>query len=192
LPRLAAAQGNPSAQVGLATLSFEGAGEPRDDAEAARPFGLAAAQGHVPQCLFELGSLFHQGNVVPLDSVEAARLWRLAVVQGHAEAQAFLGALHHEGTGVARDDTEAMRLFRLAISAGGRARQFERDDASRGAGGRPQLRRRMLHGLRRDAQAQDVRQVQGGALLRRGVRAARVGQAQAALQPLGGGGRGPR
>jgi TPR repeat protein len=116
----------------------------------------AAAQGD-SDALCNLGIFYGDGKGVAQDSVEAARLFGLAAAQGDARAQLNLGLFHSEG---------------------GRRPRHHRAHSARDSGERVRVRLGLLHGLRRDAQAQDVRQLQGGALLRRGVRAAGVGRAR--------------
>jgi hypothetical protein len=181
--RLEAERGQAYAQFSLGLFYHTGLpGMPQDHVEAARLWRLGAAQGHV-LAQYHGSRLYSEGKGVPLDHVEAARLLGLAAAQGHQEAQFELGCLYVQGKGVPQDPAEAGRLWWLAAAQG-------EDDAREGLKNsvvHARVRRRVLHGLRRDAQAQDVHQVQGGALLRRGVPAAGVGRAQAALQDLEGG-----
>jgi len=67
-----------------------GEGVPKDDAEAARLYRLAAEQGEAG-AQFILGRMYSNGDGVPEDDVEAVRWWRLAAEQGHASAQTNLG-----------------------------------------------------------------------------------------------------
>ena len=94
-----------------------GKGVAQDYAEAARLYGLAAAQGNV-DAQFALGGMFYDGEGVAQDYAEAARLYHLAAVQGNAKAQCNLGIMFYDGEGVAQDYTEAMRFYRLAAAQG--------------------------------------------------------------------------
>jgi hypothetical protein len=123
-----------------------------------------------------------QGKGVAQDTVEAARLWRLAAAQGNATALCNLGNLYALGEGVAQDFKEA-----ATVSAGRSSGRYQGGRIALKVAVRARVRLHVLHELRRDAQAQDVLQVQGGALLRRGMLTAGVAGAQAALQGLGGG-----
>ena len=65
-----------------------------DHLEAARQYGLAAAQGDADaQC--RLGSCFEFGEGVAPDVKEAARLYRLAAAQGHPMASMLLQDMGH-------------------------------------------------------------------------------------------------
>jgi hypothetical protein len=185
--RLAAAQGDADSQCHLGAGGGAGscrrAVQPRlplwrGEGRGARLCGscaaVAAAQGDAcSQC--NLANLYQDGEGVTQNSVEAARLYRLAAAQGHGFAQYNLGVLHAEGEGVAQDTVEAARLYRLAAAQGHAAAQCNLGVSYARAGQCPCVRRalgsaerarvrlRLLHGLRRNAQAQDVRQVQSGA-----------------------------
>jgi TPR repeat protein len=127
----------------------------QDYAEVARPYRVAAAQGHARAQTAQgalIGILYVQGEFVAQDYAEAARLYRLAAQQGIVLAADALKELSSERAYVA---------FCCTAWAAARVR---------------------------DAQAQELPQaVQGGAVLRRRVPAARVARAQAALQVVGGG-----
>jgi hypothetical protein len=58
--RLAAYQGNPTAQYLLGLLYCTGNGVPQDDAQAAKWYRLAADQGNV-DALFNLGKIYDRG-----------------------------------------------------------------------------------------------------------------------------------
>jgi TPR repeat protein len=134
--------------------------------EAARLYRLSAAQGHA-DAQRNLGVMYCNGQGVAGNFVEAARLLKLAAAQGDAHAQYMAGGLYSQSMGVSRDYVEAARLYRLSAAQG--------EVCAREA-------------LARLASEREYVAVccMGGALLRRGVRAAFVGRAQAALQALGG------
>lgn len=94
-----------------------GRGVPRNDAEAARLYRLAANQGHAV-AQYNLALLHANGRGAPQSDLEATRLFRLAAGQGLAEAQYNLAVRHANGRGVARNDLEAVRLYRLAADQG--------------------------------------------------------------------------
>jgi TPR repeat protein len=66
-----------------------GEGVPKDSAEAAKRWRLAADQG-LAGAQFNLGWMYQLGYGVPKDSAKAAKWYRKAVKQGHAEAKAKL------------------------------------------------------------------------------------------------------
>jgi TPR repeat protein len=88
--RLAAEQGNASAQFELGNMHQFGEGVPQNYAEAAKWFRLAAEQGHTEAQLY-LGNLHQNGLGVPKNDAEAVKWYRLAAEQGNASAQHELG-----------------------------------------------------------------------------------------------------
>ena len=115
--RAHAIHGNRNAQVRLGTLYAYGDGVPRDNAEAARWFQRAAAQGH-PLGQFFLGLSYAKGDGVERNPAEAARFYRLAADQGNALAQINLGVMYARGDGLPPDEAEALVWFLLAAGAG--------------------------------------------------------------------------
>jgi TPR repeat protein len=94
-------------------------GEPvaQDFVEAARLWGLAAAQGDAA-AQYNLGLFYAEGKGVAQDFVEAARLWRLAAAQGYAVAQLSLGALDAaQGLTLARTELSNLLSERGYVSA---------------------------------------------------------------------------
>ena len=79
--RLAAEQGNASAQLNLGVMYANGEGVLEDDAEAVRWYRLAAEQGE-SFAQFNLGVMYDNGEGVPEDDAEAVRWYRLAAEQG--------------------------------------------------------------------------------------------------------------
>ena len=71
--RLAAEQGDASAQYNLGVRYDDGLGVPLDDAEAVRWYRLAAEQGHV-SAQNNLGVMYSTGEGVPQDNIEA-HMW---------------------------------------------------------------------------------------------------------------------
>ena len=76
----------------------QGRGGPKDEAEARRLYGLAAAQGDA-DALNNLAAMHLGGRGGPKDEAEALRLYGLAAAQGRAEAQYNLAVLHAFGIG---------------------------------------------------------------------------------------------
>jgi hypothetical protein len=124
--RLAAAQGNASAQFNLGFMFNRGRGVAQDYVEAVRWYRLAAAQGDV-QAQDLLGTMFERGQGVAQDYVEAVRWYRLAAAQGDLLAQLKLGFMFDEGKGVAQDFTRAHMWFNLAAVSGDKEAVKNRD-----------------------------------------------------------------
>ena len=70
-----AEQGNAVAQFNLGVMYANGQGVPKDDAEAARWYRLAAEQGH-DGAQVNLGIMYDNGEGVPKDPAEAVRWYR--------------------------------------------------------------------------------------------------------------------
>jgi hypothetical protein len=118
LYKLAADQGDSTAQTELAYLYFSGWGVAKDYGEAARLSKLAADQGD-STAQTQLAELYHSGLGVPKDDGEAVRLYKLAADQGNSRAQVALGAYYASGGwGLPKDDREAARLYKLAADQG--------------------------------------------------------------------------
>ena len=79
--RLAADQGNASAQYRLGLMYYNGRGVPQDYAEAAKWFRLAADQGYA-YARYSLGVMYEHGQGVPQDDVQAHMWFNLAAAQG--------------------------------------------------------------------------------------------------------------
>jgi hypothetical protein len=120
LYRLAADQGNPDGEAGLAGFHEKGLGGlPKNDEEAARLYKFAADQGSAAG-QNGLGNFYRDGRGgLVKDDREAARLYKLAADQGEASGQLNLGKFYHEGRGaLAKNDVEAARLFRMSADQG--------------------------------------------------------------------------
>jgi TPR repeat protein len=112
--RLAAEQGDATAQFNLGLIYKEGQGVLLQDyKEAARWFRLAAEQGHA-SAQFNLGFMYDNGQGEPQDYKEAVKWDRLAAEQGNEAAQNNLGRMYPEGLGVPRDYIQAHMWFNLA------------------------------------------------------------------------------
>jgi len=113
-----------AAQTRLGRLLFYGPGIPRDYAEAAKWFRLAADNGSVfSQCM--LAGMYSNGDGVPRDDAEAARLYKEPAERGYPPAQYSLGVLFRFGRGVPQNHEEAVRWFRLAAENGHNEARFE-------------------------------------------------------------------
>ena len=112
-----ATDGDPGAQFGLGNRYMNGAGVPRDVAEAVAWYQKSAAQGfHYAQV--NLGNLYADGVGVPKDIAKAVEWYQIAAIQGDPLAQTSLGNLYWKGEGVVKDDAEAMRWFEKAAVQG--------------------------------------------------------------------------
>jgi TPR repeat protein len=89
----------------------------QDYKEAARLYGLAAAQGNA-NAQYNLGVMYDNGTGVAQDYKEAVRLYRLAAAQGDARAQSNLGTMYEFGTGVAQDYVRAHMWYNLGAISG--------------------------------------------------------------------------
>ena len=100
--RLAADQGDASAQYNLGGRYANGLGVPQDEAEAVRWYRLAADQGNA-SAQYNLGLRYANGEGVLKDDAEAVRWYRLSADQGDASAQNNLGLRYDNGEGVLKD-----------------------------------------------------------------------------------------
>ena len=82
--RLAAAQGNASAQFNLGLMYKDGRGVTQDDKEAVKWYRLASAQGHV-DAQYNLGFMYKDGRGVTQDYASAHMWWNLASSAGDAD-----------------------------------------------------------------------------------------------------------
>lgn len=96
---------------------YMGRGVPRNFAEAAKWYRLAADQGVVEaQC--NLGQMCQVGEGVDQSCKEAIHLFQSAADKGDAQAQHSLGEMHREGLGVPQNHKEAAKWWRLAADQG--------------------------------------------------------------------------
>jgi TPR repeat protein len=103
-----------SAQTILASIYFVGGeGVPKDDAEAARWYRMAAERGDA-DAQRNLAQLFKDGTGVAQDYSRAAYWCRRSAEQGHSVGQAMLGEMYYVGQGVSQDYREALRWFTTA------------------------------------------------------------------------------
>lgn len=84
--RLAAEQGNATAQRRIAFLSLKGEGVPRDIEQAVKWYRLAAEQGNT-DAQTNLGLLYEEGKGVPTNRVKAYSWFSIAASQGHTESE---------------------------------------------------------------------------------------------------------
>ena len=82
--RLAADQGDASAQHNLAVMYDNGQGVTQDYAQAVKWYRLAADQGYA-SAQSNLGVMYSNGQGVPQDYVQAHKWYNLAAAQGDAD-----------------------------------------------------------------------------------------------------------
>jgi hypothetical protein len=112
-----AEKGDPASQYNLGLLYHFGLGVRRDEAEAAKWYGLAAEQGDA-DAQHAIGDFYIEGLWGKPDYAEAAEWFRLAAEQGQAEAQRKLGSLYARGRGVPKDPIKAAKWLRQAAKQG--------------------------------------------------------------------------
>ena len=117
-------------------------GVPRDAAEAARWFAVAAENG-APEAQYNLGLMHYRGEGAPRDLHEALRWMRRAAANGHLPAQRAVGQLYLTGLDTMGQDLQEARTWLAAAASRGdresqrllaeldRARAAERDHARR-------------------------------------------------------------
>jgi len=99
----------------LGTMYANGAGVPRDDAQAVAWYRRAAEKG-LALAQTNLGARYLAGRGIAADPAEAARWFDRAARQGDGSAQFNLGVLYANGTGVAQDPVRAYVLLALAAA----------------------------------------------------------------------------
>lgn len=118
-----AKRGDAVSQWAMGVLYSAGEGVPKNDAEAAKWFRMAAEQGH-SDAQYSLGLMCHEGSGVPQDDEEAAKWLLQAADQGMALAQSALGEFYARGIGVEQDDVQSAQWFQKAAEQGIPEAQF--------------------------------------------------------------------
>lgn len=120
--RLAAEQGEASAQYMLGSMYYYGDGVAQNYAEAIKWYRLAGGQGQeLAQCC--LGFMYEKGKGVKQDHAEAVKWYRIAAEQGEVTAQSNLGNMYSKGDGVQQDYAESVKWYRLAAAQGNASAQ---------------------------------------------------------------------
>ena len=96
-----AKNGHIEAQFNLGAIYEAGLGVPKDAAEAAGWYALAAGQGHAA-AQYNLGVMYADGRGVSRDDARAVIWTQKAAEQDHGKAQYNLGILYQTGRGVAK------------------------------------------------------------------------------------------
>ena len=112
--RLAAEQGNASAQSNLGVMYDKGQGVLKDDAEAVRWFRLAAEQGNA-SAQVNLGLMYATGEGVLKDSVLAHMWYNIAGANGNARARKLRDSLERDMTRA--EVSRASELARVCMTS---------------------------------------------------------------------------
>lgn len=121
--RVAAARGNPAAQVEIASRFAKGTGVTQDLKTASEWYGRAAAQGYAP-AQYRLAALFERGQGVKKD-IGIARTWyRRAAELGNVRAMHNLAVLYTRSDDKAADYSSARNWFYQAARYGVADSQF--------------------------------------------------------------------
>lgn len=113
LLKKAAAQGQPDAQLELATIYAEGKMMQDPDPVAVAEF-LKKAAPHRAEAKFRLARAYLNGEGVMKSTKLAAQWFRAAADEGHRRAQQEYGFMLSNGTGMPANEKEAERWWRLA------------------------------------------------------------------------------
>ncbi len=121
--RLAAEQGDPSAQFVIASRYMDNRTISRDFAKAANWYRKAASSG-MPPAQYRLGALFERGNGVPKD-LNAARLWyERAAEHGNVKAMHNLAVIYANKNSGMTDFIKARHWFEQAARHGLKDSQY--------------------------------------------------------------------
>lgn len=112
-----AEQGYPEAQTLLGTAYREGAGVPKNDAEAAKWYTKAATQGY-SKAQFNLAVAYANGGGVAKDYSKAAHWYLLAAKQGDENAQFNLAMMYGKGEGLPVDVIAAHMWMNISTQNG--------------------------------------------------------------------------
>ena len=121
--RVAAARGNPAAQVEIASRFAKGVGVPKDLKQAVEWYGRAAAQGHAP-AQYRLAALYERGQGVKKDTGVARTWYRRAAELGNIRAMHNLAVLYTRRGSGGPDYTSAKNWFYQAARHGLADSQF--------------------------------------------------------------------
>lgn len=121
--RLAAANGDPSAQFEVGARFAEGKGTTQSFKDAAKWYQRAADQGSV-QAQYRLGTLYERGLGVRADAAQAAAWYQKAAEQGNVKAMHNLAVLSANQSGQPPDYITAAQWFEKAAERGLSDSQF--------------------------------------------------------------------
>ena len=112
-----AEEGNPTAQMRLGDLYYDGRGVPQSD-DAAMNWYRKAADAGQRQAQWRIGLMYSEGRGVSQNRREAVRWYRLAAEQGLPEAEYNLALAYDFGDGTPQDSAEAVRWYASAAEQG--------------------------------------------------------------------------
>ncbi|MDC7682814.1 hypothetical protein PQU92_05975 [Asticcacaulis sp. BYS171W] len=117
--RTVADMGYPQAQFDLSVLYDKGTeGLIAADKAQARRWVERAAQGGIPEAMYNLGRMYYNGEGGPQD-LPGAMFWlRKAAERGEAESQYGLGIMYMQGIGAPMNLTEAYKWLSIAAAGG--------------------------------------------------------------------------
>lgn len=121
--RLAAANGDPSAEFEVGARLAEGKGTPQNFKEAAKWYQRSADQG-LAQAQYRLGTFYERGLGVKADRAQAETLYKRAADQGNVKAMHNLAVLSTNQTDQSPDYTTAAQWFEQAAKRGLTDSQF--------------------------------------------------------------------
>jgi localization factor PodJL len=121
--RLAAANGDPSAEFEVGARLAEGKGTPQNFKEAAKWYQRSADQG-LAQAQYRLGTFYERGLGVKADRAQAETLYKRAADQGNIKAMHNLAVLSANQTDQSPDYTTAAQWFEQAAKRGLTDSQF--------------------------------------------------------------------
>jgi localization factor PodJL len=121
--RQSAASGDAKAQYAIANRYAQGEGVPRDAAQAANWFGLAASAGLAP-AQYRLGVLYERGEGVAKDPAKAHDWYVRAAEQGNIKAMHNLAVAESGRKGETTNYSMAAKWFREAAARGLSDSQF--------------------------------------------------------------------
>lgn len=121
--RLAAANGDPSAEFNVGARFAEGSGVKQDFNEAARWYQRSAARGFA-QAQYRLGTLFERGLGVRADAKKAVNWYEAAAAQGNIKAMHNLAVMKANSNDGTPDYMAAASLFERAAQYGLSDSQF--------------------------------------------------------------------
>ncbi len=119
----AARKGDPTAQVTLGSIYFNGEDTQLNYKEAFTWYQKAAEQGSA-HAMFNIGVMYDKGYHVSKDFDEAASWYRKAAERGFPEALFNLGVMYEYGQSVPKDLEKAHKYYLMAAEKGDPSAQF--------------------------------------------------------------------
>ncbi len=123
-------KGDAASQNKLAQSYESGKGVSKNDIEAAKWYGKAAAQG-IASAQSNLADMYKEGRGVGKKYAEAVKWYGYAAEQGYAPAQNNLGAMLHAGLGIPVDSVRGLMWLEIAATQGNKSAARNRDRTAR-------------------------------------------------------------